>query len=98
VRLNPINIKELYNSDGGITMPLDSNDKERLIRLEERVAALQDDIRGINDTLNEIKRNIHNNELLVSNNTLTIGKGERMFWIFMSGVVGLVIWALKQGV
>ena len=79
-------------------MPMSADDKERLIRLEERVTALQQDVRDINDTLNELARNIHTNELLVNSNTLTLGKGERLFWIIMSGVVGLVIWLLKQGV
>lgn len=73
-------------------------DKERLIRLEERVKNLQEDVKSINDQLIQLTRSIHTNELLVSNNTLTIGKGERLFWIVMSGVVGLVIWMLKQGV
>ena len=73
-------------------------DKERLIRLEERVKNLQEDVKSINDQLIQLTRTIHANELLVSNNTLTIGKGERLFWIIMSGVVGLVIWMLKQGV
>jgi len=79
-------------------MPMSADDKERLIRLEERVTALQQDVRDINDTLNELARSIHTNELLVNSNTLTLGKGERLFWIVMSGVVGLVIWLLKQGV
>ena len=79
-------------------MPMSADDKERLIRLEERVTALQQDVRDINDTLNELARGIHTNELLVNSNTLTLGKGERLFWIVMSGVVGLVIWLLKQGV
>jgi len=79
-------------------MPMSADDKERLIRLEERVTALQQDVRDINDTLNELARSIHTNELLVNSNTLTLGKGERLFWIIMSGVVGLVIWLLKQGV
>ena len=79
-------------------MPISADDKERLIRLEERVTALQQDVRDINDTLNELARSIHTNELLVNSNTLTLGKGERLFWIVMSGVVGLVIWLLKQGV
>ncbi len=79
-------------------MPMSADDKERLIRLEERVTALQQDVRDINDTLKELARSIHTNELLVNSNTLTLGKGERLFWIVMSGVVGLVIWLLKQGV
>jgi len=79
-------------------MPMSADDKERLIRLEERVTALQQDVRDINDKLTDLARSIHTNELLVNSNTLTLGKGERLFWIVMSGVVGLVIWLLKQGV
>ena len=78
-------------------MALDDTDKERLIRLEERVLNIQDDVKHIFNTLDSINQTIHKNEISMSNNTLTIGKGERLFWIVMSGVVGAIIFFLRNG-
>ena len=78
-------------------MPLDDTDKERLIRLEERVLNIQDDVRHINASIDQINKTIHANEIASSNNSLTISKGERLFWIVMSGVVGSIIFFLRNG-
>ena len=78
-------------------MALDDTDKERLIRLEERVLNIQDDVRHIYNTLDSINKIIHQNEISMSNNSLTISKGERLFWIVMSGVVGSIIFFLRNG-
>ena len=78
-------------------MALDDTDKERLIRLEERVLNLQDDVRHINSTLTQISQTILSHEVTQSNNSLTISKGERLFWIVMSGVVGAIIFFVRNG-
>ena len=78
-------------------MALDDTDKERLIRLEERVLNIQDDVKHIFSTLDSINKTIHANEIAASNNSLTISKGERLFWIIMSGVVGSIIFFLRNG-
>ena len=78
-------------------MALDDTDKERLIRLEERVLNIQDDVRHIYTTLDSLSKIIHANEISMSNNSLTISKGERLFWIIMSGVVGAIIFFFRNG-
>jgi len=75
---------------------MEQDDKERLIRLEERVLTLFNEVKKINDKLDKLSESQRQSEITTKTNSVTIGAGERVFWLITSGVIGFLVWLIKQ--
>lgn len=75
---------------------MEQDDRERLIRLEERVLTLFNEVKKINDKLDKLSDSQRKSELTTTTNSVTIGAGERIFWLIASGVIGFIVWLVKS--
>jgi hypothetical protein len=77
---------------------MDSADKERLIRLEERVKSILNDLKRIARKLDRVAEDIQEAEMLARKNSLTVSMGEKVIWLVASGGIGVLLWFLERSV
>jgi len=69
--------------------------KERTTRLEEQMKTVYNKTDRIEIKLDELIEKVSHRDIDVATNQLQIGQGERLFWVGLSAVIGLVIYWIK---
>jgi len=71
-------------------------DRERLIRLEERLTSLTNDIRRISKKLDKVSSSVSAAEMLNTRTHISVSFGEKLLWAGVSGLVAFVVWLVEK--
>ena len=69
--------------------------KERITRLEEQMKTVYNKTDEVVIKLDKLIEQSSSHNVNIATNQIQIGNGERMFWLVMSAVIGLVIYWIK---
>ena len=69
--------------------------KERTTRLEEQMKTVYNKSDRIEKKLDELIEHVGHRNIDIATNQLQIGQGERLFWVGLSAVMGMVIYWFK---
>jgi len=72
-----------------------SDIRDRTTRLEEQMKTVYNKTDRIEKKLDELVEHFSNRNIDVATNQLKIGQGERLFWVGLSAVIGLLIYYIK---
>lgn len=70
--------------------------KERITRLEEQMKTVYNRTERIEEKLDRLIEQGAGQDVELAKNEVQISNGERMFWLIISAVIGLVMYYLKS--
>lgn len=70
--------------------------KERITRLEEQMKTVYNRTERIEEKLDRLIEQGAGQDVELAKNEVQISNGERMFWLVISAVIGLVMYYLKS--
>lgn len=71
-------------------------DRERLIRLEERLSSLTNDVRRLSKKIDTVSSSVSAAEMLNTRTHLSVSFGEKLLWTGVSGLVAFIVWLVEK--